>query len=232
MPTFVNADPVAPGQERSIDECIAFGRQQWQSTWRVWARQWTQPALIKLAAETLKCRAIHSSQVAGFSNGSLRDPSPKLLLAIGELNLAIARSQGVKGLGEGPTCPGILERFWKDKVLLRNPEGAPMGPLDVVAAYMGLVDLRVDTAHHIPTSHEAAAAKATGKYLRLALAKQGIDWMEELPELRRRCPILEPLLMGQTVNGDQLVAELPALASATVLTADELWSLAIAPVLE
>jgi hypothetical protein len=107
-----------------------------------------------------------------------------------------------------------------------------MGPLDVVAACMGLVDLRVDTAHHIPTSHEAAAAKATGKYLRLALAKQGIDWMEELPELRRRCPSLEPLLMGQTVNGDQLVAELPALATATGLTADELWTLAIAPALE
>jgi hypothetical protein len=233
MPTFINnADPVAPGQPRSIDETIAFGRQQWQATWRVWARQWSQPALIKIAAETLKCRAIHSSQVAGFSNGSLRDPSPKLLLAIGELNLAMARSQGITGLGDGPTCPGTLERSWKDKVLLRNPDGAPMGPLDVVAACMGLVDLQVDTEHHIPTSHEAAAAKATGKYLRLSLAKQGIDWMDEMPELRRRCPSLEALLMGHTVSGDQLVAELPALAAATSVTADELWSLAIAPVLE
>ena len=229
MPTFVNAEPVAPGQSRSIDECIAFGRQQWQATWRVWARQWSQPALIKLAAETLQCRALHSSQVAGFSNGTLRDPSPKLLLAIGELNLAIARSHGERGLPEGPRCPGAVERFWKDKRWLVNGDGSPMGPTDVFAACAGLVDLGVDAERLLPTGSEVAVAKSTGKFLRLALAKRGIDWMEELPELRRECPSLEPLLMGKPVSGDQLVDELPALAATADVTVDELWGLAVQP---
>jgi hypothetical protein len=231
MPTFVNADPVAPGQERSIDECIAFGRQQWQTAWRIWARQWTQPALIKLAAETLKCRALHSSQVAGFANGSLRDPSPKLLLAVGELNLAIARSNGVKNLPEGPRCPGAVERFWKGKQWLCNPDGSPMGPADVFVACAGLIDLGMDTEHQIPKDREEVASRATGKYLRLALAKAGVDWMDLLPELRGHCPSMEPLLMGRTVPADQLVADLPALAAAIDADAEELWGLAIAPTL-
>lgn len=229
MPTFINSEPVAPGQERLIDECIAFGRQQWQATWRVWARQWSQPALIKLAAETLQCRALHSSQVAGFANGSLKDPSPKLLLAVGELNLAIARSNGVSGLPAGPRCPGTVERFWKGMRWLTNEDGSPMGPTDVFAAVSGLVDLGVDTERQVPLEREAEAAKATGKYLRVTLAKQGIDWMEELPQLRRLCPSLEPLLMGQTVSGDQLVSDLPALAAAVGTGVDELWGLAVLP---
>ncbi len=231
MPTFVNAEPVAPGQPRSIDECIAYGRQQWQTTWRVWARQWSQPGLIKLAAETLRCRAIHSSQVAGFANGSLKDPSPKLLLAVGELNLAIARSNGVQGLPEGPRCPGAVERFWKGMRWLTNADGSPMGPTDVFAACAGLTDLGVDTERQVPMDKEVEVAKATGKYLRLALAKRGIDWMEEMPELRRQCPSFEPLLMGQPVAGDQLVEDLPALAAAVGSSADELWGLAVLPVL-
>lgn len=231
MPTFVNADPVAPGQPRSIDECIAYGRQQWQATWRVWARQWTQPALIKLAAETLKCRALHSSQVAGFSNGSLKDPSPKLLLAIGELNLAIARSHGVQGLPDGPRCPGAVERHWKDRRWLCNADGSPMGPTDVFSACAGLVDLGVDTERQIPLDKEAAVSKSTGKFLRMALAKQGMDWMDEIPVLRNQCPSMEPLLMGKAVAGDQLIEDLPALAAAADLSPDELWGLAVVPVL-
>jgi iron(III) transport system permease protein len=93
MPTFITDAPLPPDQTRSLDSALAFGKQQWQTTWRTWARQWTQPALIKLAAETLGCRALHSSQIAGFQNGQLRDPSPKLLLAVGAALLLAAQAR-------------------------------------------------------------------------------------------------------------------------------------------
>ena len=90
MPTNVTANPVQPGETRTIDEAIAFGRETWQALWRPFSRQWSQPALIKLAAATLKVRALHSSQIHGWNTGKLKDPSPKLMLAVGLLNLSIA----------------------------------------------------------------------------------------------------------------------------------------------
>ena len=231
MPTFITDAPLGPDQERTIDAAIAFGKQQWQTTWRIFARQWTQPGLIKLAAETLKCRALHSSQISGFQNGQLRDPSPKLLVAIGLLNEAIARSNGHLQT-EGLRCPGVRKELWQGKQHLLNPDGTPMGPTDVFAAVAGLVDLGVDSVHVVPTGSEEAASKAVGRFMRSALAKAGLDWLEALPELSGECALVEPLLMGRTVDGDHLIRDLPALAGVIGSTPEELWSLAIQPALE
>ena len=63
--------------------------------------------LIKLAEATLGTKAIHSSQIHGFTTGKLRDPSPKLMMALGELNLAIAKANG-EAIKSRYTCPGTL----------------------------------------------------------------------------------------------------------------------------
>ena len=89
MPTAAIAPPKAPSEARVPSEAVAFGKAQWTRKWKVFASQWTQPQLMKLAKETLGEAAIHSSQIHGFTTGKLRDPAPKVLLAIGQLNLAI-----------------------------------------------------------------------------------------------------------------------------------------------
>ena len=94
MPTITSAEPVAPGVKRTPSECVAYGRQQWTRKWKVFASQWSQPQLMKLAAAVLGESAIHSSQIHGFTSGKLRDPAPKVLLAIGQLNKAIAYANG------------------------------------------------------------------------------------------------------------------------------------------
>ena len=230
MPTILTGEPKAPGTDRTLDETMLYGREQWQAVWKAWARQWSQPELIKLAEQTLKCRCIHSSQIHGFATGKLRDPAPKLLVAIGQLNLAIARSQGKKVKEKGPKCPGTLKKLWEHADLLTSPAGV-MGPVEVFSAVAGLIDLGIDTSREIPVEMEQEVAKALGKHLRMAFATGGIDWMEELPELRGMCKSMEPLLMGKKVVGAQLIKDLPAIAEAVATSEEDLWLSAIAPVL-
>ena len=232
MPTFITGNPLTPGTDRSIDDSICWGRAQWQRTWRPFARQWSQPGLIRVAAETLGSRAIHSSQILGFSTGSLRDPSPKLLLAIGLFNEALARSNGNEVPGDGPKCPGSLEHLWRGYQHLRTADGGVMGPLDVFAAVAGLSDLGVALEREIPREAEEAVCKALGRHLRMALAANGIDWMEELPRLRAELPLLDPLLHGKPVPGDELTNNLEEVATCIGSTADELWANVIQPAVQ
>ena len=232
MPTFITGNPLPPGSDRSIDDSICWGRAQWQRTWRAFARQWSQPGLIKVSAETLGTRAIHSSQILGFSTGALRDPSPKLLLAIGLFNQALARSNGASGLPEGPKCPGSLERLWKGYQHLRTADGGVMGPLDVFAAVAGLSDLGVALEREIPREAEEAVCKALGRHLRMALAARGVDWMEELPRLRDELLLLDPLLHGKVLPSDEITGNLEAIATCIGSTADELWANVITPGLD
>ena len=222
MPTVVTASPVEPGEKRTVDEAIAFGRQTWTVLWRPFARQWSQPALIKLAAATLKVRALHSSQIHGFTHSKLKDPSPKLMLAIGKLNLAIARSNGVDV--DAPRCPGDLEKLWKGYTWLTNPDGSPMGPSDVAMTIMGQVDHNIDTSRQIPREQEEEVCRALAKDLRLTLAKDGIDWLDEVTNLAKYSVIAEDLLMGRTVPGDLLIRELDNLGKMINKSSDELWS--------
>ena len=105
MPTFITGEPKGPAEDRTVDEALAYGKQQWAAVWAGFARQWSQPALIKLAEATLGTKAIHSSQIHGFTTGKL-DPSPKLRSL--ELNLAIAKANG-EAITSCYTCPGTLQ---------------------------------------------------------------------------------------------------------------------------
>ena len=214
------------GEDSAIDESVAFGRQTWQALWRPFSRQWSQPQLIKLAAAVLKARALHSSQIYSWNVGKLKDPSPKLMLAVGVLNLAIARANGVDV--EAPKCPGSLEQLWKGKEWIKNPDGSPMGPSDVAMTLMGQVDHGIDNSRQIPQELEEFICRALAKDLRLQLAKDGIDWLDEIGRLSKFSPIAEDTLMGKTIPGDLLIRELDNLGEMVGKTGDVLWSESIA----
>ena len=63
-----------------------------------------------------------------------------------------------------------------------------------------------------------------GRYLRLRLAANGVDWLSELPQLAQASPVAEDVLMGRTVQGDRLLHQLNALAGLAGVTDDELWA--------
>ena len=222
MPTISNSAPVPPSDSQTVGEAMAYGHKQWQAVWRPFARQWSQPKLIKLAENTLKEKVVHSSQINNFNNGSLRDPAPKVLLAIGRLNLAIAKSNGedVNGL----KCPPSMAELWHGFFWMCNPDGTPMGPADVFLTLAGQVDHGVDFSRQIPQELESEACRSVARYLRLTLAKNGCDWMDELQRLKKFSPISEILLMGGIVAGDFLVRELDNLGKMIGQKGDTIWT--------
>ena len=192
------------------------------------ARQWSQPALIKLAEATLGTKAIHSSQIHGWTSGKLRDPSPKLMMSLGELNLAIAKANG-EAITSRYSCPGTLSKLWQHKTWLKDAQGAPLGPSGIFEAITGMIDLEVNLERQISSQAESLVSQALGKTLRMELAKQGIDWLDEIMTLKEQAPCIESLLMGKEVRGSEITDQLEELAKIADMTPDQLWSMAVAP---
>jgi len=230
-PTITNADPVSPTKELDFLGNLSFGRKQFSLSFRVFSKQFSQPELILLAKLVLDTNALHSSQISGFQRDTLRDPSPKLLVALGLIMQAIARTQGVKGLPKGIKLPATKDHLWRDKQYMRNSNGSPMGPTDMFAAFAGLTDLGVSTAKNIPVRKEKAVAKSLGKYMRLALAKLDIDYVSEIVSLKKKSKTIEKLVMNKPVSGASIVQDLPALARLAEQGEEDLWGIAISPLL-
>lgn len=213
---------------RDPNELIALGRTQMPPLFRPWFRQldMTQPKWLRIASSLFagEERNLHSSQIGGLSSGKLGTPSPKCLLVIGQLNLAVARSAGYEVPDGTPALPESLRSTWQGLLPMLGPDGRPLGPVELFQVACGLLDLHIDTSRDIPAASEAAACATLGRHIRLALAAQGRDFMSEMPELRAACPTLEPLLMGQPLNGDALVGALPTMAATVGTTEADLWA--------
>ena len=228
MPTFLTGEPKGPAEDRTVDEALAYGKQQWSAVWAGFARQWSQPKLIKLAEATLGSKAIHSSQIHGWTTGKLRDPSPKLMMSLGELNLSIAKANG-EAITSRYTCPGTLSKLWQGMNWLKDAQGAPLGPSGVFEVITGLIDLEVNLDRVISSQDESLVSKELGRTLRMELAKQGVDWLGEIMTLKEQAPCIEQLLMGKEVRGSEITDQLDQLAKIADMTSEELWSMAVAP---
>jgi len=230
-PTITHADPISPSEEFDFLGNLSFGRKQFSLSFSVFSRQYSQPELITLARLVLDTNALHSSQISGFQRDTLRDPSPKLLFALGLIMEAIARTQGVKGLPKGVKIPATKDNLWREKQYMRNADGTPMGPLDMFATFAGLADLGITKDKTIPVRKEKAVAKNLGKYMRLALAKADIDYVSEIVSLKKKSKTIEKLVMAKPVSGAAIVQDLPALAKLANQGEEDLWGIAILPFL-
>ena len=228
-PTITVAKPVSPKEEFDFLGNLAFGRKQNSLNCRVFLKQWSQPEFILIGKKVLGTAAIHSSQIAGFINDTLRDPSPKFLHALGIVNVAMARSQGVKGLPKGPRVPTELAHLIKEKQYMRNTDGTPMDSVDIFKAFTGQVDLGITSAKAIPVRKEKAVAKGLGKYMRLALAKLDIDYYSDMTDLKKKSKTIEKLVTNKPVSGAAIVQDLPNLAKLISQAEEDVWGIAISP---
>ena len=236
MPTATNIDPKPPGVQRTPSEAVAFGRRQWQRKWRTFAAQWSQPALMKLAKETLGEAALHSSQIHGFTTGKLRDPAPKVLLAIGQLNMAIAIANSLdnpvirkKGMSlDLPNVPSREAHLWQGMSWMTDAKGNPLGPLECFAAFSGLIDLGLDVrSGTLSAENMPAVSKALGRYLRFALMERGTDVME-VPVDKS---VFSRLVWGKIISGPELEAVIDQIAEAAGVSTDQVWDECITPTL-
>jgi hypothetical protein len=206
--------------------------------WRAWLSQFTQPQLLKLSEAYLQGRLFHSSQMGGFSTRKLRDPAPRVFLAVGYLNVAHAHSLGiapdqieeVADIGLPKKLPDALRGIWEAREPLSDASGVVMGPTALFEAFCGLRPLASRVDRHIPAEAEAAATEALGRYLRLRLPQLGIDWLSAMPQLRTSSMVIEDLLMGRRVVGDRLLGQLPKLAAIAETTEDDLWEVVAASI--
>ena len=228
-PTITVAKPVSPKEEFDFLGNLAFGRKQNSLNCRVFLKQWSQPEFILIGKKVLGTAAIHSSQIAGFINDTLRDPSPKFLHALGLTNVAIARTQGVKGLPKGQRVPTEIAHLIKEKQYMRNADGTPMDSVDLFKVFTGQVDIGITSAKAIPVRKEKAVAKALGKYMRLALAKLDIDYYTDMADLKKKSKTIEKLVTNKPVSGVSIVQDLPNLARLIEQAEEDVWGIAISP---
>jgi len=214
-----------------VNQVLDTGSAAFATLWRAWLAQFTQPQLLKLANAYLGASLFHSSQMGGFSSRKLRDPAPRVFLAVGFLNLAHGRSLGyptsslepVSDIGLPDKLPEALRGTWEGREPLLDADGVVMGPRGLFEAFTGLRALAINDDRHIAPDDEKPASEALGRFLRLRLAANGVDWLTELPVLRNTSPAIEDLLMGRPVQGDRLIHQLPKLAALADTTDAALW---------
>ena len=201
--------------------------------WRAFIAQFTQPELLKLSSGYLGTRALHSSQIGSLRNGTMTEPCPKMFMAIGLVNVALAYCNGypenlierVPDLGYPKRLPAELEPFWAYRTPLLDAEGIAMGPTGIFEAFCGLRALPNVERPSLTGVDAEAASVAIGSYLRLQLPTLGIDWFEEIDTLAAECPSIRPLLMRKFVNGDRLVQDLETIARIAGTSIDTLWKI-------
>ena len=207
------------------------GSLQFFAAFRAFSSQFTQTQLIKLAEAHLGTRAFHSSQIGGFNKGVLNEPGPKVFMALGALNIALARSIGHPEelieqrpeLPYSPTLPGGLGYCWEHRLPLLDSEGIAMGPVGLFEAFCGLRELGTSNGRHLAAGEHAAASKALGAFLRGHYARHNIDWFSSLDALSADCPIVRPLLLDQFVPGEQLLQDLDQIGDSVGLSGNALW---------
>lgn len=190
------------------------GREQFRKAFKAFSRQWSQPQLMKLATAALKDNVIHSSQITGFATGTLKDPAPKVLYALGLFNEALAKGDLPEAMGEA----------WKGREVMRTSKGKVMGPAEMFLAFVGALDLGLSNAKEIPLEHEGSVSAAFGKWVRLTLASKGVDFVDEHQRLVEAAASFKELLSkNKPVKGEQLVKDLPVIAGELGVEEGECW---------
>lgn len=203
----------------TLEEELEEGRRQWTIAWRRFARQWTQPQLLRLAEIVMGGRYLHSSQISGFASGKLREPGPKVFVTIGRLNQAVA-NQSI----------AIDHRdLWQDKRAMVDREGNVLDAVACFRAFTGDLDLGFHQWRAIPEGGIEAANRRLGRFTRSQLASIGVDFIDDLPELiASSSNLVRTVLLGETVDADDFRDAIYAIeqmlkARGVNVSLDQLW---------
>ena len=189
----------AKGQPGPITLAAQEGQATFTRLCRPFFRQCSQPAWMKLAQAATGDRVLHSSQIAGFSTGELQWPAPKVFVALGTLNTAIADG----------TLPG-LKPGMKPMAL---PDGTVLDAVGMFQVFSGM--LPVDLPEEPVISEQAApqVSEHLGAHLRRQFGAAGIDFaVSDRDHLVRNAPVLDQLLAGRPATGEAILADLPKIA--------------------
>lgn len=205
------------------------GRAQTSAACRAWMSQFSQTEMMRLSEEYLQTKLIHSSTITGLKKGC--ETYPKVLTALGYLNIAIARSNGYSehlietapDIGYNPTLDCSEPRLWKGKSPMLDANNIAVGPTGLFEAFVGLRDLKVNMDRSLSLVEAPDACKAAGAFLRQTFATRGVDWYSQLDQLADDCAAIRPILLGEVLEADLLLGELRAMADLAGTSETALW---------
>lgn len=198
------------------------GREWFRRVFKPHARQVSQPTYLKTVAAVLGDTVFHSSQYTGLCLGTLKEPTPKVFLALGLFNQAVAEGR----------IPAELKHKWVDPKPMVSSLGQVYGPAELFLIFVGALDPGLPEVEEIPQEKESEVTRILGKFVRVRLASKGVDFVvEDQQRLLKAAPSFKGLLGGKdVVRGDVLVGDLPRIAQELELTTNELWDV-ITPVI-
>ena len=149
-----------------------------------------------------------------------------MLLAIGQLNAAIAAANGEADLPpHHPTCPKNQAELWQHKNYMKDAEGNPLDAIGCFEAFTGQIDLGVMGVRGASFNPESmpAVSKAVGKLIRFELMRQGIDFTD----FPSNASLMSQLVYGKTVDSIAFIDELPVIAEQSGVSEDLLFDTAM-----
>jgi len=175
--------------------------------------QASQPTFLRLAKEATGDNILHSSQIKGFSDGTLLYPAPKVFLALGALNAMVATTQvRCKGSGNQAIQPITL------------PDGTVLDACGLFMVFTGLLPVELPDHLVIPEAQAAVLSARLGHYLRSQFGSQGIDFaVIDRQRLVQAAPVLQQLLVGEPATADAITADMETIADLLGCPADALW---------
>jgi hypothetical protein len=164
-----------PGEQRR-----EAGKKHFQAVMELLLEPISHPLLSELA--DWACNepgCLHTSQISLLRNGKATMLGNKVAEALGRINQAVwaarQRPELLPRLATAPVDERIQSLLWRYRPLLHPRSGAPLGPGDFLALYMG--SLRLPAAEEVRLSPEQAEKLAAqlGPWLDAALLEQGLS---------------------------------------------------------
>jgi hypothetical protein len=175
--------------------------------------QASQPTFLRLAQEATGDNTLHSSQIKGFSDGTLGYPAPKVFVALGALNALVATTPIRR---KGPASQNIQP--------ITLPDGTVLDACGLFAVFTGLLPVELPDQLVIPEAQAAELSASLGRYLRSQFGSQGIDFaVTDRQRLVQAAPVLRQLLAGEVATAHAITTDLEAIAELLGCPAEALW---------
>ena len=203
-------------------DSVEAGRVAFAHLVRVWhARNGWSQRILPALAEALDCGRVHNSQLSMLRNGKLASPGPEVFLALGSINLWLAREapqgrldpQRATALLSGQ--PELIEALQSSALPVRDAAGHVLGSGDLLEVFVGLrpappaFDLRIDDSEAASLSGALALLLTAGRPWRQC--REPVLAAYPVARRQRRERFSEVMAGQREYNAGELEAELPDL---------------------
>ncbi|MFM7087880.1 MAG: hypothetical protein ACKOXO_12975 [Cyanobium sp.] len=201
---------------------IESGRIAFAHLIRLWhARNGWSQRILPALADALDVGRVHNSQLSMLRNGKLASPGPEVFLALGSINLWLAREAPEGRLAPERAAlvlaghPELIEALQTSALPVRDASDHVLGSGDLLEVFVGLrpappaFDLRIDDSEAAALSAALATLLTAGRPWRQC--REAVMAAYPVPRRQRRERFAEVMAGQRDYSAGELDAELPDL---------------------